>query len=72
MVVRNFLGKDFFSGWTPTGRKWRFVGVWPVLAHFQVLGAKTGQNTTKSPFPTGQGPTGKKIVPEKVAENHPE
>ena len=33
--------------------------------------AKTGRNTTKSPFPTGGGPTEKKIVLAKVAENHP-
>ena len=32
---------------------------------------RTGQHTTKSPFPTGGGPTEKKVVPQKVAENHP-
>ena len=32
---------------------------------------KTGQNTTKSPFPTSGGPTEKKVVAKKVAENHP-
>ena len=32
-------------------------------------GPRTGQNPTKSPFPTGGGPTEKKVVPEKVAES---
>ena len=36
------------------------------------LPPKTGQNTTKSPFPPRGGPTGKKARPAKVAETIPD
>ena len=44
MVFRNFLGTDFFFlvGPPPAGNS-DLVGCWPLLAHFQVPEAKTGQ-----------------------------
>ena len=36
------------------------------------LRPKTGQNTTKSPFPTGEGPTEKKSFPRKLRKTIPD
>ena len=51
----------------PSTRTLHFRVFRPGPEFLQVPKAKTGQNTTKSPFPTGGGPTEQKVVPQKVA-----
>ena len=50
---------------------WRFWAIFEPRISLSARGPKTGQNTTKSLFPAGGGPTEKKVVPKKVAEKHP-
>ena len=64
-------GRGFPPKSAPSTGKLHFRVFRPGPQFPSVAKAKTGHNTTKSPFPTGGGPTEKTVVPEKGAGNHP-
>ena len=69
MVFCNFVREEYFLVGPPPAENSDLAGFRPILSPFQVPEAQAGRNTTESQFSTGGGPTGKKVIPEKLAEN---